>query len=156
MSPYPFIPYFLRSVLPSFLRPASAQMRGRLLACPFPGWRSVERRCNSEHEVGLLANGLGMEIKSTDKNGPVRFDLPRQIFLAREVLDRFSVRPEHLQLVLAVASKFIIKRFAADFASHACVDVLAPKNHDSTVKNPLLVRFGKFQFMTSGRLVGVV
>ena len=38
--------------------------------------------------MGLLVNGLGMEIERADENVPAGFDLPRQIFLACEVLNR--------------------------------------------------------------------
>src|SRR5262245_52871047 len=98
---------------------------------------------------------LSVEVKGTDKNGPVGFGLPRQIFLACYVLNHFSVCSEDLELTLA-AAKVIVERLAADFASHARLGVLTPKNNDSAVKNPMLVRFRKFEFTTAGRLVGVV
>jgi hypothetical protein len=77
--------------------------------------------------MGLLVNGLGMEIERADENVPAGFDLPRQIFLACEVLNRLSVCPEHLEFILPVAAKVIVERLAADFASHARISVLTKK-----------------------------
>src|SRR5580704_17834278 len=97
-----------------------------------------------------------MDVEGADKNRSVRFNLDRQIFLACEFLDRFSVCAEDLHLLLGVALEIIIERMAADFASHARVYVLPPKNHNFPVKNPSLIGFRKFQFMTLRRFVGVV
>ena len=99
----------------------------------------------AQNDMVVCHNRLGMEVEGADENGPVRFDLPRQIFLACQVLNRLSVCPEHLDFVFAVATKVIVERLAADFASHARVGVLTPKNNDAAVKNPVLVRFRKFE-----------
>ena len=105
---------------------------------------------------GLPRNGLTEEIKGADKDGSVRLGPPRQIFLARVTLDRLSVCAEHLEFVFAVAAKVIVQSLAANFASHARVGLLAPKNDDLTVENPVFVRFGKFEFVALRWLVGFV
>jgi hypothetical protein len=45
---------------------------------------------------------------------------------------------------------------SADFAPHARAGVLPPKNDDLSIKDPLLVRFRKFEFMALGRFIDVV